>query len=240
MGDQDNVAKNNSSLHDDTPAGHSTLVNELDMDESSIERGLPVNEDDGVETIVKIQHKNHPVETLTLETLENIQDQLEDMEDATDPSYFIKFKNVKILQRLGLMELTCRNTITLWWFKENFPLLKTSQPIHGEIVKKDVPMVKLSIKLRNRTISDKQFFKRVVQKNPGIVTKDWKVLNSAKLNDGYMLLFLLVPVASADILRDDYGFKINYTGGVKEFKVVEGGDRRVKEEPIGKTYGYRT
>lgn len=177
---------------------------------------------------------------LNKEQLTSILDQIDDFNDAEDAAagFTRGFSKHMVREAEGSLELHCLNSQTAEWVQQQVISLQGLPTLQVQVGPYTGKLVRYSVRVGNREISERRFFSRFVSENPGLDISSWKIVTTFPIrNTMDMIVVVSMMEASAQQLTEVFGRRLRFgVRGLVEFKDEE--ERKAKM-PGSRTLGYR-
>ena len=196
---------------------------------------------------INILRATHPQDLLDSQLMTTFCDLLEERMDnynEMNPNNTVRVTGIRRMERQGTVAVTVENQQAANWILDQvrqITLLHDGAEIRlrSELATNNPKRVRFSVKTRNRSISERQFFRRFLIQNRGLVIDSWRIQNTTQIggtND--MLVFITMSEEEANILQNQFNnrlvFGMSGTVTFRNLDAMGNGENRGTKE-----IGYR-
>lgn len=117
--------------------------------------------------------------------------QIEDLYDAVEDNVAVNFLFTRPNPTQGFIEIGATNDESVGWLERNLPQVRSTEPLLAQRIVPDGPRSRFSLRIRNRMMSERRFFNRLQQLNPGLTTTSWRIVSQRPLPGGLDCLLII-------------------------------------------------
>ncbi|XP_054288331.1 uncharacterized protein LOC129003989 [Macrosteles quadrilineatus] len=167
----------------------------------------------------------YPDARFSVEECDLLQDKLMELVFGDDGAN-IPHQFEKIYHEKGALVVTCGNSETTDWLKRVAPKLALGSEGSMEVIVADYKDLLRTTKVLLRTdrrlakVEASKVFVQIERQNPGVTTKDWRVIGG-KRKDDHQILVLAIDEMNAQVLKDR-GWIIYLGLGKIQLRVISG------------------
>lgn len=187
---------------------------------------------------IRVGHRDHPTNRLTPEELDVISDLVEDMILRDASRELISIPSVRQLPTDGQLELTAANNFTTNWLERALQTIAANYPIAAHVVEPTERRRKFSVKIKNREITERDFFRRLRVRNPTLNLTTWKIIGNRPIAGTSNMLLTVSMGEAAALELATHNNQLAYIMGTLEFRPIgqrNGGEAAVQD----RVFGYR-
>ena len=226
-GGKSDVSKNTVDTSNSKDKVNAAGGNTAKMDEDStiVTVNGVNNNDPAPRALVHIRHRNHPVESLSIDQMTEALDKIEDFYEAVMGDHILIHRSVPRVNE-GTLDIQLNGNIAAAWLLDVVEQIGLQLPITASIADVQEQRVRLTVRLRNREISEGLSFRRLQLLNPGMDFREWRIVGSRPIaHTQDMLLTIVMPVSSANRLSSVFDNNLRYgVEGSINFRAVSRSD----------------